>query len=817
MGCCAKETEEEAAASAAAMSADGPLAHASGRCTDVLCLLILVAAWGGMTVLGFAVVGIWKNPRLPSGDPRRLVYGMDYLGDLCGVDGRTSYLKATAAYRLYDVRELPYAYYLPSGAVVCVESCPSADDADRFFCHYETQETLDGYLAAGNVDAYWRAGVAGVYAYECNFLWKTTEFLTHCVFDDVPDYATAVPCAQALDRAYCDGLVGVNASAASAASYCYGLFCPECQLPGACDFACGFCDSSAPTPSPPPVGQADSGDDSELYEEVAADLFKLWKPMLAFGFGVACGLGFVYLALLQIPGLLFVVVWAMLLAVFVVLAGCAAATAHTAKAWQDEDPRLHDADEVKAAKAVAALLFAGAGLYFCALCFLRKRVALAIGVLKEAARALGTMPALVLLPILQAAGLLCFLAVWVAYALYLASSGSIETVYAEYNGLQISYKEFSYSREQHYAALYLLFVWFWTSEFVAALGQLVVAVAVVRWYFSRNKLDAAVVTPPGFFWLVVTVFKRHAGTAAFGALLVALCKTAQAIVQYLKRNAPSEGSRVVKAVLDCVTACLVAVEKCVRFLNKNAYIQTALHGVGFCRAGFRAFALIATHGGRVAAVGLVAAFVLFFGKLFVALGTTAAFYFYVVADRADDLNGVLAPTFLVFCCAFATVDAFNNLYDMAIWTILQSFILDETTFQAEPFASGALQAAIAKSTDAPAGGCCGGPAGDGGPLRAKFDEYDADKSGSIEAPELSKLLSQLTGSEPSNAELKKMMTAVDTDGSGAIGFDEFQTIHKRALDGTLEFKALADAMRSFDKLMDDLSDDDGGDEEDPGG
>ena len=35
-----------------------------------------------MTVLGFAVVGIWKNPRLPSGDPRRLVYGMDYLGDL---------------------------------------------------------------------------------------------------------------------------------------------------------------------------------------------------------------------------------------------------------------------------------------------------------------------------------------------------------------------------------------------------------------------------------------------------------------------------------------------------------------------------------------------------------------------------------------------------------------------------------------------------------------------------------------------------------------------------------------------------------------
>ena len=53
-----------------------------------------------------------------------------------------------------------------------------------------------------------------------------------------------------------------------------------------------------------------------------------------------------------------------------------------------------------------------------------------------------------------------------------------------------------------------------------------------------------------------------------------------------------------------------------------------------------------------------------------------------------------------------------------------------------------------------------------------------------------------------------MMKAVDTDNSGAIGFDEFQTIHKRALDGTLEFEALSSAMRSFDELIADLDDDD---------
>ena len=67
-----------------------------------------------------------------------------------------------------------------------------------------------------------------------------------------------------------------------------------------------------------------------------------------------------------------------------------------------------------------------------------------------------------------------------------------------------------------------------------------------------------------------------------------------------------------------------------------------------------------------------------------------------------------------------------------------------------------------------------------------------------------------------------MMKSVDTDGSGAIGFDEFQVIHAKAVDGSLEFAALKDAMQSFDKLMADLEgdsdDSDDGDsdaEEDP--
>ena len=52
-----------------------------------------------------------------------------------------------------------------------------------------------------------------------------------------------------------------------------------------------------------------------------------------------------------------------------------------------------------------------------------------------------------------------------------------------------------------------------------------------------------------------------------------------------------------------------------RFLNKNAYIQTAIYGYSFCKACRSAFFLIARNVLRVIAVSYVGDFVLFLGKV----------------------------------------------------------------------------------------------------------------------------------------------------------------------------------------------------------
>lgn len=58
----------------------------SRKCTDILFLLMIFAAWGAMTVLGLIVIGTIPNESLEPGQPARLINGIDYNFRICGVD-----------------------------------------------------------------------------------------------------------------------------------------------------------------------------------------------------------------------------------------------------------------------------------------------------------------------------------------------------------------------------------------------------------------------------------------------------------------------------------------------------------------------------------------------------------------------------------------------------------------------------------------------------------------------------------------------------------------------------------------------------------
>jgi hypothetical protein len=60
---------------------DGPVGKDGRSCTDLLCLLLLIASWAAMTWIGMYAIA--------NGDYRYIVYPMDYDGNVCGTIQQT--------------------------------------------------------------------------------------------------------------------------------------------------------------------------------------------------------------------------------------------------------------------------------------------------------------------------------------------------------------------------------------------------------------------------------------------------------------------------------------------------------------------------------------------------------------------------------------------------------------------------------------------------------------------------------------------------------------------------------------------------------
>ena len=179
-------------------------------------------------------------------------------------------------------------------------------------------------------------------------------------------------------------------------------------------------------------------------------------------------------------------------------------------------------------------------LYLCVIIVLRSRVQLAIGVTKEAAKALASIPLLIVLPIFQAIGITAFLVPWIIYVLYLASSGELVTQTGTYTVNSVvttyTYRSFEYTTNTKYAFLYMLFCWFWTSEFIIALGQLIIAMSISAWFFARDKSTVGNST---FTWAMKTIGRYHIGTCHLLTYLFTYSLTHSSAQQAPQHSAPS--------------------------------------------------------------------------------------------------------------------------------------------------------------------------------------------------------------------------------------------------------------------------------------
>lgn len=219
-----------------------------------------------------------------------------------------------------------------------------------------------------------------------------------------------------------------------------------------------------------------------------------------------------------------------------------------AEEWNSEVPQTHSRRQILGAKGLAITFMVACALWLCVLVFLRRRINLAIGLVKEAASAVIAMPLLMVYPFLQAAGFVAFLVPWCVFSVSVASLGHFEARLFDGIGLDplnqnpvITVQRFQYGSRGAEYAWYMLFVLFWTAQFIVAVGQITLALAVSTWYFTRDKARIG----SGTLCHAIGVTSRyHLGTAAFGSLVIAIVEIIRAGVAYLQKKAR------------CVAGCL---------------------------------------------------------------------------------------------------------------------------------------------------------------------------------------------------------------------------------------------------------------------
>jgi choline transporter-like protein 2/4/5 len=208
---------------------------------------------------------------------------------------------------------------------------------------------------------------------------------------------------------------------------------------------------------------------------------------------------------------------------------------------------------------IAALLLC------CTLCNWNN-IKIGVAVMKCTAQYIGNNPQVFLVPPLACVVILAWLAVWTYFAAHIVSIGTLKA-----NGVLSTVV---WSDETRYVFLYSLFGYLWLNAFIIGVTQFIISASAALWYFtSSGDSNGKGSLCKGLYW----VFRYHLGSIAFGAFLIALVQFIRIIFEYYKRQLEKAGkeNKVVKILL-CLTSYLLdCLERFIKFISKNAYIQVS--------------------------------------------------------------------------------------------------------------------------------------------------------------------------------------------------------------------------------------------------
>lgn len=335
--------------------------------------------------------------------------------------------------------------------------------------------------------------------------------------------------------------------------------------------------------------------------------------------------------------------------------------------------------------------------------YLRKQIMIAIGIIKEASKCIAKMPSLVLFPLFTFTLVVGLSAYWIVVAAYLQTASSISfssisnsskfasTIpsNASMSNSTVSGFNFGAMKDMNiiqWLQVYHFFGFFWTNQFIQAIGITTIAGAVCSWYWVQDKDDTPRLP-------VLQALKRtliyHLGSIAFGSFIVAAIQLARFILAYLDKKSKrlQDANVAIKIAFKVVACCLWCFEKCVKFINKNAFILIAMMGWPFCKATKNAVVLLMKNVKQIGTTNMISTLMMYMGKFCIST-ICGIVSFLILSDpkvKADlGLESAMFPALITMLLSYFVATSFLEVYDMSIDTILLCFCLDRANNDGSP-------------------------------------------------------------------------------------------------------------------------------------
>uniref|UniRef100_A0A8D0AEJ2 Choline transporter-like protein n=1 Tax=Sander lucioperca TaxID=283035 RepID=A0A8D0AEJ2_SANLU len=342
------------------------------------------------------------------------------------------------------------------------------------------------------------------------------------------------------------------------------------------------------------------------------------------------------------------------------------------------------------------------------LIFLRKRILIAIALIKEASRAIGHVMSSLFYPLFTFVLLAMVVAYWAVTAVFLSTSN--EPIYKVFNETACDYSRTTCNPANYSTSLekarcpdsmclfafyggetayhkyliglqfYNVFLFFWCANFVTALGQMTLAGAFASYYWAFVKPDDMPAFP--VFSSLGRSLRYHTGTLAFGSLILSIVQIIRVLLEYLDHKLQGAQNKCTKFLLCCMKCCFWCLEKFVKFINRNAYIIVAIYGKNFCTSAREGFFLLMRNMVRVAVLDKVTDFLLFLGKLLI-VGLVGIFAFFFFSGRvkafestAPHLHYYWVPILTVVVLSYFIAHGFFSVYAMCVDTLFLCFCED---------------------------------------------------------------------------------------------------------------------------------------------